>query len=171
MIKTHFEKIKEFNKAFGITTNLYPNHEIFNDVKLVDYRMSLINEEIEELKEAVRNKDFIEVIDALADIEYVILGFYTALGINGDKAFDIVHNSNMSKLCKTLDEAEKTVEYYKNNNDKYDSPTYRLSDDKKNYIVYNKNTRKILKSIEYNPADFTKIIEKKNIKSLFDDLL
>ena len=63
----------------------------------------------------------------------------------------------MSKLCKNEDEAQKTVEWYKNNDDRYKTPEYRLSDDKKYWVVFNKDSGKILKSINYTPADFKQL--------------
>jgi predicted HAD superfamily Cof-like phosphohydrolase len=152
--KTNFEKIEEFNNAFGVKSNKNTQKDLFDtDKKLVDYRLSLVNEEVEELNEAVKNKDFKETIDALTDILYVVYGFYTALGVDADKAFQLVHESNMSKLCVSEEEAKETVEYYKND-PRYDSPDYRLSDDGKHYVVFNKSTSKILKSINYNPVSF-----------------
>ncbi len=161
-MKSHFQKVLEFNKAFGVETHFNQNKNIFNDnLKLLNYRMSLIEEEVSELRDAIKNKDFVEIIDALADIEYVVLGAYTALGIDADSAFDIVHHSNMSKLCKSKEEAEETVKYYRENVDKlgYDSPNYRLSDDGIHYVVYNESTSKILKSINYTPANFDKLLK------------
>lgn len=160
-MKSHFQNILEFNQAFGVETYSSKNNNIFIDnLKLLNYRMSLIEEEVTELRDAIKNRDFVEIIDALADIEYVVIGAYTALGIDADKAFDIVHKSNMSKLCKTKEEAQKTVKYYLENVVKlgYDSPNYRLSDDGIHYVVYNESTSKILKSINYTPADFSNII-------------
>lgn len=160
MGKTHYEKILEFNKAFGVSTEQVPNKSVFDKTEFINYRISLVLEEVNELIEAVKNKDLVETVDALADIEYVVLGFYTALGVNGDKAFDIVHESNMSKLCFTQEEAQQTVKYYKDNFEKhgYDSPCYRLSDDGSRYVVYNKSTLKILKNVNYIPAKFDSIL-------------
>ena len=156
--KTNFEKIYEFNDAFGVKTNIIPQKNLFDtDKKLIDYRLSLVNEEVEELNNAVKSKDFVETIDALSDILYVVYGFFTAIGIDADKAFELVHKSNMSKLCTTEEEAKDTVESYKLDS-RYDSPHYRLSDDNKHYVVFNKSTSKILKSIKYNPVSFDSII-------------
>lgn len=160
-MKSHFQQVLEFNKAFGVETYHTKNNTIFdNNCKLINYRLSLINEEVEELRQAIKDRDFTEIVDALADIEYVVLGAYTALGIDADKAFDIVHSSNMSKLCVSEEEAQKTVQYYTENKDKlgYDSPAYRLSDDNIHYVVYNQSTSKILKSINYIPANFTELM-------------
>ena len=155
---SNYENVLEFNNSFGVKTINEPVPDIFDkDPKLVNYRLSLISEEFNELKDAISNKDYIEVIDALTDILYVTYGFYTAIGINGDKAFKLVHDSNMSKLCKTEEEAIKTVEFYKLDG-RYDSPAYRLSPDGKYYVVYNESTSKILKSIYYKPVSFNTIL-------------
>jgi predicted HAD superfamily Cof-like phosphohydrolase len=155
---SNYENVLEFNNSFGVKTINEPVPDIFDkDPKLVNYRLSLISEEFNELKDAISHKDYIEVIDALTDILYVTYGFYTAIGINGDKAFKLVHDSNMSKLCKTEEEAIKTVEFYKLDG-RYDSPAYRLSPDGKYYVVYNESTSKILKSIYYKPVSFNTIL-------------
>jgi phosphoribosyl-ATP pyrophosphohydrolase len=131
-----------------------PTKNIFDtDPKEVEGRMKLIREEMKELEAAVKDKDYVETADALADILYVVYGMGTAIGMNLDTIFDLVHKSNMSKLCTTEQEAKDTVEWYKNNNTEYDSPTYRQTD--KYFIVYNKSTGKILKSINYKPVDLT----------------
>ena len=156
--KTNFEKIEEFNTAFGVKNNKEPKLYLFDtDKKLVDYRLSLVNEEVEELNDAIKNKDFKETVDALTDILYVVYGFYTAIGVDADKAFELVHKSNMSKLCVDEEEAKKTVKSYELDS-RYDSPDYRLSDDGTHYVVFNKNTSKILKSINYNPVSFDSIL-------------
>jgi len=155
-----FQKVLEFNRAFGVLSHTTPNLEIFRrDPKLVQYRLSLVQEEFEELKDAIKTENFAETIDALTDIQYVVLGFYTALGIDADKAFQIVHDSNMSKLCKTREEAEHSVKCYSEENpQRYDSPRYRRADDGVHWVVYNASTNKILKSYKYTPADFSSIM-------------
>jgi len=70
----------------------------FPNDKIIDLRIDLIREELSELKEAVEKKDIKEVADALTDILYVTYGAGHAFGINLDKCFDEVQNSNMSKL-------------------------------------------------------------------------
>ena len=92
---TNFEKVGLFMKTFGqevkITSSL-------SSEKINNLRISLINEELEEFKEAIRNKDLKEAADALTDILYVTYGAGHAFGINLDKCFDEVQESNMSKL-------------------------------------------------------------------------
>jgi len=157
-MKTNYQKVlNEFNESFGVVSNNKPQHRLFDtDPKLVQYRLDLINEEVNELKEAIENKDFKETIDALTDILYVVYGAYSAFGVDADKAFSLVHESNMSKLCKDEEEAILTVESYKRDS-RYDSPAYRLSRCGKYYVVYNESTNKILKSIKYNPVSFNSL--------------
>lgn len=93
----------------------------------------------------------------LCALIYKVYKFSEIKNIDIDKAFDIVHESNMSKLCSTEQLAIETVQWYKDNNTTYDSPSYRKSDLGDYYVVYNKNTGKILKSIKYTPAKFDSI--------------
>lgn len=156
---TNFNKIKQFHLAFGHPINDTHQTNVFdNDQKLVKLRLDLIKEEVRELEEAIDQKKFTEVIDALTDILYVTYGAGAAFGIDLDKAYDIVHKSNMSKLCINEEEAKETVkEYlkqYKNGNTKYDSPNYKLAPDGINYVIYNESSGKSLKSINYTPANF-----------------
>ena len=158
---SNFEKVIEFNKSFGVPVFNTPQKTITeDDPKLTKLRLDLILEETKELQEAIMTHDFTEIVDALSDILYVVYGAGASFGIDLDKAFDIVHRSNMSKLCVTEDEAKETVQWYEDNKKKtgYDSPGYRKSEDGKYWVVYNKSTGKILKSINYTPANFKEIL-------------
>lgn len=152
---TNFEKVRdEFNVSFDILNNDKPQPNLFKtDPKLVKYRSSLINEENAEFNDAVNTENFTEVIDALGDMLYVIYGAFSSYGVNADDAFDLIHKSNMSKLCKNEEEAIQTVDFYIKDG-RYDTPAYKLSSDGKYYIVYNKSTNKVLKSINYKPVKF-----------------
>jgi predicted HAD superfamily Cof-like phosphohydrolase len=92
---SNFEKVKKFMKTFGQDVKTKPS---FPEDRIIDLRYSLIEEELFELKEAVKNKDITEVADALTDILYVTYGAGHAYGIDLDRCFDEVQNSNMSKL-------------------------------------------------------------------------
>ena len=92
---TNFEKVKQFMQTFGQEVKIKAS---FSDVKTNQLRLDLISEELEELKNAMASKDLLEVADALTDILYVTYGAGHAFGINLDKCFDEVQNSNMSKL-------------------------------------------------------------------------
>ena len=92
---TNFEKVGTFMKTFGQDVKKNPS---FSTDKVNHLRISLIKEELDELIEAMNKKDLVEVADALTDILYVTYGAGHAFGINLDKCFEEVQNSNMSKL-------------------------------------------------------------------------
>ena len=92
---TNFEKVGIFMKTFGQEVKDKPS---FSTEKINNLRVSLIEEELKEFKDAMESKDLLEVADALTDILYVTYGAGHAFGINLDKCFDEVQNSNMSKL-------------------------------------------------------------------------
>ena len=92
---SNFNKVGTFMKTFGQEVKTKPS---FSSDKINKLRIDLITEELEELQEAMKNKDLLEVADALTDILYVTYGAGHAFGIDLDKCFDEVQNSNMSKL-------------------------------------------------------------------------
>ena len=92
---SNFEKVGLFMKTFGQEVKNKPG---LSTEKINKLRVSLINEELEEFKEAIKNNDLKEAADALTDILYVTYGAGHAFGINLDKCFDEVQRSNMSKL-------------------------------------------------------------------------
>ena len=92
---TNFKKVGVFMKTFGQEVKNKPS---FSTEKINQLRISLIQEELDELKEAMTNNDLLEVADALTDLLYVTYGAGHAFGIDLDKCFDEVQNSNMSKL-------------------------------------------------------------------------
>jgi predicted HAD superfamily Cof-like phosphohydrolase len=94
---TNFNKVGNFMKTFGQEVKSKPS---FSTDKINKLRLDLIKEELDELKEAMDNKDLLEVADALTDILYVTYGAGHAFGIDLDKCFEEVQNSNMSKLGK-----------------------------------------------------------------------
>ena len=100
-------------------------------------------------------------INLFRDVLNKVLHFTYILGIvyriNLDETFEIVHRSNMSKLAQNEDLAKKTVNWYRENELRYDSPSYKISPDNKSYIIFNKSSNKVLKSIKYTPANFTNL--------------
>jgi predicted HAD superfamily Cof-like phosphohydrolase len=92
---SNFNKVGIFMKTFGQEVKNKPS---FGSDKINKLRIDLIKEELEELTEAMKNNDLLEVADALTDILYVTYGAGHSFGINLDKCFDEVQNSNMSKL-------------------------------------------------------------------------
>ena len=94
---SNFNKVGTFMKTFGQEVKTKPS---FSSNKINKLRIDLIKEELDELQEAMKNNDLLEVADALTDILYVTYGAGHAFGIDLDKCFDEVQNSNMSKLGK-----------------------------------------------------------------------
>ena len=94
---TNFKKVGVFMKTFGQEVKNKPS---FSTEKINQLRISLIQEELDELKEAMTNNDLLEVADALTDLLYVTYGAGHAFGIDLDKCFNEVQKSNMSKLGK-----------------------------------------------------------------------
>src|SRR5215831_12624030 len=92
-MKTTIEQVKEFHQKFVVETG--------RDLHTIkQMRLTLLNEELNELEEAVRNNDRLEILDALTDLQYVLDGTYIVFGFADvkDAAFEVVHKSNMAKL-------------------------------------------------------------------------
>lgn len=94
---TNFEKVGKFMETFGQEVKTKPG---LSNNKINKLRIDLIDEELTEFKEAIKNNDLKEAVDALTDILYVTYGAGHAFGVNLDKCFDEVQRSNMSKLGK-----------------------------------------------------------------------
>ena len=92
---SNFDSVKKFMLLFGQDVK---NKACFPNTKIQNLRVNLIEEELAELKDAIKNNDIVEVADALTDLLYVTYGAGHAFGINLDKCFNEVQNSNMSKL-------------------------------------------------------------------------
>jgi len=120
-------------------------------------RVSLLAEELKELQQAIDDDDMVEVADALCDLQYVLSGAILEFGL-ADKfkaLFDEVHRSNMSKACKTVEEAEQTIAHYlaKDNVEAH----YKELDGL--FLVYRTADHKTLKSIAYSPAGIKAMLE------------
>ena len=113
-------------------------------------RLNLLEEELNELREAIADGDLVEVADALADLQYVLSGAVLEFGL-GDKfkaLFDEVHRSNMSKTCKSPEEAEATLTHYRTLDQEG-----RVEHRGEHYLVYRNSDNKVLKNVNYSPAD------------------
>jgi predicted HAD superfamily Cof-like phosphohydrolase len=157
MSQSNFQKVGDFHEKFEHTINTEPQTDIFTtDPKLLSLRFALVEEEFNELAVAIKDHDFTEVVDALADMLYVLHGFGHTIGVDMDNAFSLVHDSNMSKLCKTEQDAIDTVEWYKSRSDKAgSSPQYRKTKDGKAWLVFDSISGKVLKSKYYTPVDLS----------------
>ncbi len=146
--------VAEFHKTF--------QHPILDSPQIPSearckLRVSLIAEELKELEEAIADKNLVEIADALCDIQYVLAGAVLEFGLK-DKfsgLFDEVQRSNMSKACKTVEEAQATMKHYleKDGTQSYYKEVDGL------YLVFRKGDDKTLKSINYSPADLKSILE------------
>ncbi len=121
-----------------------------------DLRVSLLAEELKELQQAIEDNDMTEIADALCDLQYVLAGAVLEFGL-GNKfktLFDEVHRSNMSKACKTVEEAEKTIAHYSTT--KNEAAYYKEIDS--SFLVYRLSDHKTLKSIDYSPAAIDELL-------------
>jgi len=146
--------VAKFHKTFKHPVEPNPTIPSEERCKL---RVSLIAEELKELEKAIADKDLVEIADALCDIQYVLSGAVLEFGL-GEKfkaLFEEVQRSNMSKACKTEEEAQATVEHYEKNRN---TPSYYKEVDGV-YLVYRKGDNKTLKSVNYSPADLEKLLK------------
>ena len=146
-------QVADFHKTFKHPILETPS---IPDKKRCDLRVELIAEELKELEEAIKDKDLVEVADALCDIQYVLSGAILEFGL-GDKfkaLFDEVQRSNMSKACVTEEEAKATVAFYAKEKD---TECYYKKEDGK-FLVYRNADDKTIKSINYSPADLKSIL-------------
>ena len=140
--------VAQFHKMFNLPIVEEPAIPLKDRWQL---RLSLIEEELQELRDAIEQDDLVEVADAFCDIQYVLSGAILEFGLGDkfDSLFSEVQRSNMSKACKTLEEATATQEKYKREQG-VNSYVKQVGDD---YLVYRETDSKVLKSINYSPAD------------------
>ncbi len=159
---TKFDKIDPLNQVAAFHTTF--QHPVLDKPQIpssgrCDLRVKLLKEEVDELKEAIADNDLVEIADALCDIQYVLSGAVLEFGL-ADKfktLFDEVQRSNMSKACKTIEEAEATIKHYF---DKDGTTSYYKEKDGL-FLVYRKSDDKTLKSINYSPANLKDILDDK----------
>ena len=146
-------QVADFHRTFKAP--ILENPQI-PEPKRAKLRYDLLSEELSEFWEAVEQNDLVGVADALCDLQYVLSGAVLEFGL-GEKfvaLFNEVQRSNMSKACLTEAEAQATVQYYfeKDGTEAF----YELSGAK--YLVFRKADHKVLKSINYSPADLEEIL-------------
>jgi len=159
---SNFRKIMAYKKMAGVISTI-PILDIFTKNNLlVVGNMTNIDADMAILENFVGLKNYKETIYALTKLLCSVYCMGLDIGMDMDKAFNLVHESNMSKLCSSEKEAIDTVLWYlkeyKENRLPYDSPNYRKSDDGKYWVVFNASSGKILKSINYNVVDLTKLV-------------
>jgi predicted HAD superfamily Cof-like phosphohydrolase len=146
--------VSKFHKTF--------NHPILPEPQIppknrAELRLNLLREELKELEEAVENQDLVETADALCDLQYVLAGAILEFGL-GEKFAELfaeVQRSNMSKVCRSEEEAKATVNHFiTQNQDAY----FERKEDV--YLVYRKSDNKTLKSINYSEVDLKSILKR-----------
>ena len=121
-----------------------------------ELRVNLLQEELNELSQAIKDNDLVEIADALCDIQYVLSGAVLEFGL-GEKfveLFNEVQRSNMSKACDTQQEALITLSHYK----KKDGTEGYYKEINGKWLVYRASDDKVLKSINYSPANLKDIL-------------
>jgi predicted HAD superfamily Cof-like phosphohydrolase len=145
--------VAEFHKTFKHPILPSPTIPSEDRCKL---RVALLAEELKELEVAILQNDIVEVADALCDIQYVLSGAILEFGLaeKFGALFEEVQRSNMSKACRSEDEAKQTVEYYF----KKDGTECYYKHEGGMWLVYRKSDNKTIKSIKYSPANLERII-------------
>jgi len=149
---SNFDLIKEHYKFPNKITDYNDNCNIeyfnTNNVSFITIIETINND----LKVNIEYSNIVNLRINLCKLLYYVNKMGCFIGINLDESFKIVHDSNMTKVCNNEQLAKDTVNWYLDNDDRYKSPSYRKNE--YGYVVYNKDTGKILKSIHYVPADF-----------------
>ena len=146
-------QVAEFHKTFNAPILDQPK---IPSAERCNLRISLLQEELNELKDAIADNDLVEIADALCDLQYVLSGAVLEFGL-GEKfvtLFEEVQRSNMSKACATQQEADETIAFYK---EKGQDAYSQISGDKIN--VHRVSDQKVLKNKYYSPADLKSIIK------------
>jgi predicted HAD superfamily Cof-like phosphohydrolase len=147
-------QVAQFHQTFGAPILAEPT---IPSPERCGLRVSLLAEELDELKEAIAANDLVEIADALCDLQYVLSGAVLEFGL-GEKFVDLfneVQRSNMSKACQSLEEAEYTVKFYQDK----DGTAAEIKEENGVWKVFRKADNKVLKSINYSPADLVSILK------------
>jgi len=147
--------VADFHDTFNLPVLEEP---VIPDLDRTRLRINLLEEELGELKEAIDNNDLVEVADAFCDIQYVLSGAILEFGLKNKfkTLFDEVQRSNMSKTCKSMEEAKATQEHYKDEK----GMESRIEERNGEFLVYRIEDGKVLKSVNYSPANIKELLEK-----------
>ena len=152
-MSNYLQSVSEFHETFKAPILESPQ---IPSKERCELRVSLLQEELNELKQAIEDNDLVEIADALADLQYVLSGAILEFGLKDkfDILFDEVQRSNMSKACVSQQEALATLSHYKQK----DGTEGRYEEVNGKYIVYRGADNKVLKSVGYSPASLENII-------------
>lgn len=146
---TDLEKVQLFHEVFGVPVLDTPR---LPDLQRVELRIRLLQEELDETRQSsLVDNDMVATADGLADLLYILLGTVLEFGLGEhfERVFDIVHESNMTKVCDDEETADRTIDHYKTERG---VEAYKEECDL-GWIVRRSDDHKILKSIAYAPAE------------------
>ena len=147
--------VAQFHKTFDLPIVDKPG---IPSKERCELRISLLEEELRELKTAIANGDIVEAADAFSDLQYVLSGAILEFGL-GEKfkeLFDEVQRSNMSKTCKSMEEAEATQSYY----EMHRGMSSVIKEKDGEFLVYRESDGKVFKSVNYSPPDLENIVNR-----------
>ena len=146
--------VAEFHRTFHLPVLEHPQIPGADRCAL---RVNLLQEELDELKEAIAANDITGVADALSDIQYVLSGAILEFGLapKFKELFEEVQRSNMSKVCVDMQTAEDTVAFY----EQKDGTQGFIEESHHGFLVYRASDKKVLKSVKYSPANLEQILE------------
>lgn len=147
--------VSKFHHLFDLPVLNNPH---IPDAKRCELRVSLLQEELNELQEAIDEQDIVGIADALSDLQYVLSGAVLEFGLGHTfkQLFDEVQRSNMSKACLTMEEALETQAYYL----EHKNTESFIQEKDGEFLVYRKADKKVLKNINYSEANLKVIIDK-----------
>jgi len=148
-------QVKEFHETFKAPVLETPQIPSKDRCEL---RINLMQEELDEIKDCIKSNDLVGILDGLGDLLYVLNGSILEFGLGNifDEAFDEIQRSNMSKACNSEEEALLTIQFYLDR-DGTESHIEKVGD---KWMVYRSIDNKVLKCINYSPADLAKILDK-----------
>ena len=152
-MSNYLQSVSEFHETFKAPILESPQ---IPSKERCELRVSLLQEELNELKQAIEDNDLVEIADALADLQYVLSGAILEFGLKEkfNTLFDEVQRSNMIKACNSQQEALATLSHYKQK----DGTEGRYEQVNGKYIVYRSADNKVLKSVGFSPASLEDII-------------
>ena len=145
--------VAHFHDTFNLPVVEEP---LIPDAERCKLRINLLEEELEELKTAIRHGDLVEVADAFCDLQYVLSGAILEFGL-AEKfrdLFEEVQRSNMSKVCHNMEDAEATVAHYRSRGQEG-----KIVQKGEEYLVYRISDGKVLKSVNYKSADISSLLD------------
>lgn len=140
--------VAKFHRTFDLPIEQAP---VIPDPGRCELRLNLLTEELHELRKAIEDRDLVEIADAFCDLQYVLSGAILEFGLGEyfNTLFNEVQRSNMSKVCRTREEAEETLRHYA----EIKQEEGFIVEKDGHFIVYRNTDGKVLKSVRYSPAD------------------